>query len=244
MLPRHLSVGSLTWVALLASTGCDRVFQLLEVGDSAPDALEADADNADAAPDGTSGPCFFDDFAAPFIDETKWTIEDAAPVAAASQQSGVLVISLGQADDVHYAQITTPLRDLTNDAFSVEVVKAASAATDAEAGIGIQIDFQHRYQFFITGSSLVMRYSLPDGNSDTFTPYSTVAHRFIRLRHAGSSMLWETSADGSLWVLRRMTTAAVDVTSVYARVFAGTYQAEPVAPGEAMFDNALIECQP
>jgi hypothetical protein len=37
---------------------------------------------------------------------------------------------------------------------------------------------------------------------------------------------------------------AVAITALELRIFAGTYQFEQTAPGEARFDNVAIECLP
>jgi len=247
-LPRHsASIGTSTWVVAalaLGLTGCDRVFQLLEVTDTGvSDATDAiTSDGGGDAPDASTTPCFSDDFSAPALDESKWTVQDS-PTATVAQSSGVLVFSLGQATGVNYALVTTEPRDLTNDAVSVEVVAAPSSNTEAELGISVQIDSNNRYQLFITGTSLVMRYSTAEGNQDTSAPYSAT-HRFLRLRQLGETMFWESSTDRLLWIVRRMATAVVPVTNVRAVVFAGTYQQEPEPPGQPAVDNFLIECLP
>jgi hypothetical protein len=249
MLPRHRSVGSLTWVvaALVAvGTGCDRVFQLLEVSEAPSDALEADADTTDAAPDAVIGPCFYDDFNAPFVDDTKWSIQDAAPTATVSQQSGVLVLSLGQATGAKYATVLTELRDFTHDAVSIEIIEPPSDATSAEAGISLFFDNLHRISFFVSGANLLMRITNGGPNDDDAITYSVVAHRFLRIRHSplNNLVLWETSADGTSWALRRMAMVPLDLTNLRLKVFGGTFQQEATAPGQPKFDNALIECFP
>ena len=218
------------------------MFQVLSVEKVSGDASE-DRDSATA--DASNRTCLSDDFSALAINEVTWTVQDTAPVATATQEGGNLVLTLGQAAGNNYALIASPLLDLTHDAVSVEVVERPNAATVAEAGLSLQLDYGHRYQLFVTGAYLLMRVSTPaTGNDNTSLPYSAENHHFLRLRHVGDNMLWETSADRMSWTVRRASPAAVDVASLFVQVFAGTYQADAELPGRARFDNVLVECLP
>jgi hypothetical protein len=221
---------------LLGAAGCDRVFQLLEVGEP---------DLADAASDGSDPSCVSDDFNGSAVDETKWMKSDAAPVATVEQADGNLVLKLGQATGNNYALLASASRDFTNDAVSVELVGVPASASAAEAGFSIEQDITHRYQMFVAGPNLIMRVSTPtDGNLNMSIPYSATNHRFMRIRHANDMMLWETSPDGSTWTTRRLTAVLTPLTDLHLEIFAGTFQLEAVPPGEARFNAAAIECLP
>jgi hypothetical protein len=225
----------LTWV--VAALGpcllaCDRVFEVLEVDD--PGSSDA----------GSAGSCLSDDFSAADVDDTKWVLLDAPPVATAAQAAGELVLTLGQADGANYAILVSASRDFTHDAASIEVIAPPDPPASAEAGLSLQSDQTHRYMAFVAGPDLVLRTSTPAGNDDDALRYSATNHKFLRIRHTDNAMLWETSPDRDNWTTRRTMTPAVDVTALELRIFAGTYQFEQTPPGAARFDNVAIECLP
>jgi hypothetical protein len=50
--------------------------------------------------------------------------------------------------------------------------------------------------------------------SDTTLTYDPVLHRWIRLTHDGTNVLWQTSTNGLTWTTRRTATTTVDLSSV------------------------------
>lgn len=230
---------------LVTGSACDRVFQLTPVSDGGPGADDGAVDDAaDAAEDAATTGCFGDTFDTTAIDESKWTIEDSA-AATVAQNGTQLVFSLGVADGVHYAQLKSGTRDLTHDAVSIEVIQIPNEGTMAEAGLSVQTDGTHRYMMFAVAGSIVMRWQNGGSNNDASISFDTTT-RFWRIRHEGTSMLYETSQTGAeaTWITRRSVEVMLAVTALHVDLFAGTYQVEPMPPGGAVLDNLGIECQP
>jgi hypothetical protein len=224
-----------------ATTGCDRVFELGELSDAS--SVTDDAVPMDAEIDATLL-CVVDDFTGGAIDEALWTVYDDTPFGSVTQTGGELVITTASATGNHYGLVATDVRDLTNDVISVELIQTPDASTAAEAGLSIQVDGTTRYQFFVAGPSLIMRQTVGGVNDNMSIAYSPAFHRFLRFRHEGDAMSWETRAMDGEWITRRNTPAVVAVTNMHVDLFAGTYQQEPMVPGPARFDNLTIDCRP
>jgi len=64
----------------------------------------------------------------------------------------------------------------------------------------------------------------------------STATRWWRLREAGGTCFWETSADGKTWQTRASEPCPIDVTRVAISLGSGADGPEP-APGEVRFDN-------
>jgi hypothetical protein len=64
------------------------------------------------------------------------------------------------------------------------------------------------------GGNLLMRKVESGSVSDTTLTYDPVLHRWVRLAHDGTNVLWQTSDNGLSWTTRRTATTTVDCSSV------------------------------
>jgi len=118
----------------------------------------------------------------------------------------------------------------------VEVLQVTNESANTIFAIGWDSD--NWYGFVFEGGKLFMQSKINGRKSSVNIPYSFGQHRFWRLRHDSSSdqLVWETSADGQVWTIRRTTTPESPLSNVRIYLGAGTYLPETF-PGFAIFDN-------
>jgi hypothetical protein len=71
-------------------------------------------------------------------------------------------------------------------------------------------------------------------------PYDPEAHRWWRLRETAGTLHYEASPDAVSWTTLYSVATPFSVADVKVMLDGGTYQAEPIAPGEARFDSLNI----
>jgi hypothetical protein len=139
-------------------------------------------------------------------------------------------------DRSYYGVMTKSLFDLTGALARVEVLQVTNGTADTIFAAGWNSD--NWYGFVSEDGKLFMQSKIYGRKSSTSIPYSFAQHRFWRLRHDASSneLLWETSADGQVWTIRRTLTPDSPLSNVHIYLGAGTYHRE-TSPGFAIFDN-------
>ena len=132
--------------------------------------------------------------------------------------------------------VTKSLIDMTGALARVEVLQVTNGSADTIFAVGWDSDSW--YGFVFESGKLFMQSKINGRKSSVNIPYSFGQHRFWRLRHDASSdqLVWETSADGQVWTIRRTITPESPLSNVRIYLGAGTYLPETV-PGFAIFDN-------
>jgi hypothetical protein len=129
--------------------------------------------------------------------------------------------------------------DLRGDAISVEVTSATNTATTARAIFSISTDGGNSLQIYQKHGTLHFVRQLAGSWTDVkTTTYSATDHRFWRFREDGTNTYWETSADGTTWVIanQQATASLFPLDSVRVTLAGGTDGGE-VSPGTARFDH-------
>jgi hypothetical protein len=136
----------------------------------------------------------------------------------------------------YYGVITRSPIDMTSAFARVEVLQVTNGSANTIFAIGWDSD--NWYGFVFESGKLYMQSKINGRKNSVNIPYSFGQHRFWRLRHDTSSdqLVWETSADGQVWTIRRTITPESPLSNVRIYLGAGTYLPETV-PGFAIFDN-------
>lgn len=93
----------------------------------------------------------------------------------------------------------------------------------------------NQLQFVVNGALLFLREVFAGTASDTTAPYDAVQMAWLRLRHAGTDVFWDTSPDGTTWTNRRTKTAAFALGSGRVKFTAFNFVADQAT--YAVFDN-------
>jgi hypothetical protein len=131
---------------------------------------------------------------------------------------------------------TEPNRyDLTSSSFAVEWAQlpTSTGAVGVHAIAGLSPE--NRVMIGREGGNLLMRKVEAGTVSDTTLTYDAVFHRWVRLNHDGTNVLWQTSDNGTTWTTRRTATTTVNLASVYFTL-EGTWQTS-VGGGRLEFAN-------
>ena len=189
------------------------------------------------------------------IDFSKWTpnnlfsgfTDPNVPTNETSQQMQMGSLLQGQPGS-HYNGIrSTNTYDFMGAYCYVELVQAAASATKADAMLTLGRDVSNYYRIYVEEGTIICQARIAGVKRNLFTAaYNPVAHRYWRIRHdqATGKVVFETAPDNSgapgSWTLRyseQWDTASVPLATIVFEIKAGTWQAEPLAPGVVIFDN-------
>jgi hypothetical protein len=218
--------------------GCDQLFKLDRVELSYGDAGTGDGD---------VDRCFTDTFTADTIDP-RWIVDMPSPTSL-EQVDGRLAITAAITPGAVYASIFDAYQDLTESIVEVELVELPNSVPGSESGMSIQANAAHRYMFLIsssgTGLRLTFRRTVSGMDDNPTVPLDPASHRFLRFRHTGNTLFWETSADRTGWMVQRALSAPpVPLDTLSVQLFHGTYRLVSSEPGTVEFDNLRIGCGP
>jgi hypothetical protein len=119
---------------------------------------------------------------------------------------------------------TEPFRyDLTGSSYSAELALLPTSTAAAGLHAINNLSPENKVMIGVEGGNVLMRKVEAGVVSDTTVAFDRVLHRWLRLRHDGTNVLWETSTNGSVWTTRRTATTTVDLTSVFLTL-EGTWQ--------------------
>ena len=225
-------------VALLGASllaGCHLVFEL------------------DAAPDASDGPilpprCLSADFEDGERDDG-WTIEKATnnPITI-EEANGRLELRFTTLMTGNNGLLTVALQDLTNGSVDLEVLDAPPINTGVD--LSAALDAMNYYRFSIVqsvaASELQFQRVVSGGVAFTSAAYQPAKHKFLRLRHEGSTMHWETS-DGVQWATAHTMDALVDVTELRLRIGGLAFSGGPGANEIIRVDDLKVDlptCDP
>lgn len=167
---------------------------------------------------------------------TLWTYSGSASVST-GQLNLIPATSYGNKID----SITK--YDLTSSAISVQLVTApvGNGGIDTYVKLydvsGDEVDFQ------VQNNILYMTETISSTPSSTNIAYNSSTHAWLRIRHDGTNLLWETSSDALTWTTRRTKTPGRAWTSVTVQLLAGYFGTEPT-PGVSVLDNVNLSIIP
>jgi hypothetical protein len=120
---------------------------------------------------------------------------------------------------------TDQLVDASDDETTIEVVSAPSDTSFYSWIELVSPDHDHKVEFQIAGPTLYMLMTLRGARVfAATTPYSTINHRFLRIRESAGRTYWDASPDGTTWAPLRNTGTQVDLSAVILDL-AGGHQA-------------------
>ncbi len=134
-----------------------------------------------------------------------------------------------------------PIRDTT---YTVELAtRPAVGKGTTQAILEVAIDSENKLAIYIEAENLNLQEIHEGASTETTIAYEPTAHRWWRIRVEGTTVLWQTSPDGSAWTTRRTKTAAIDVDQIAeGRLLSGFYGEESgLSPAYAEFDNFSID---
>lgn len=141
--------------------------------------------------------------------------------------------------------------DLTNSSVFAEVVPPASA--NAEVGMTVHNGDPsvEEIRFLAFSGNLSASYRIAGTSTELWSAtHDPVAHKYWRIRHNGTQVLWDTSPDTSTWTQRAAWTPTVSITALTlyfgAGDFDGTFGAaatvDNINVGNAPFPETDIQC--
>lgn len=135
--------------------------------------------------------------------------------------------------------------DLTDSSAHVEVVQSADAVEADIAGTGLSLILDRnnstRYALGIAVyPDYILFYRFVNGayaDSAAALPYDPVAHRWLRIQHSGTTVYWDTSADGVSWTNRASWVPSFYVWNLYVQLYSGLEANAASSPTLGVFDN-------
>jgi hypothetical protein len=167
------------------------------------------------------------------LDAGKWT-NYGSNVSETSQQLQVTTTLAG--DYAGIQSFTT--YDLTGSSARVQVVDAGNQAlTSLEVyPCLLQIDASNYITWLVAGGNIAVYKKVAGVSTSLFsTAYSSTTHTWFRIRESGGTTYWDTS-DGFTWTNRHSVANPITVTTLYADLQVGTWQAE-ASTTTVKFDN-------
>jgi hypothetical protein len=132
--------------------------------------------------------------------------------------------------------------NLTGTLAAIEVVQKSAGNSNTVFSVGT--DANNWFSFKTEGTQLRLERRLAGSTSSAFITYSATQHRYWRLRHnpAIDSIVFETSSNGSTWVVRRTVARQIPITALLVELVAGTSEAVS-SPGTALFENFHLDAR-
>lgn len=137
-------------------------------------------------------------------------------------------------------------RDLTNRSETIELTQVPDPVGGfSNCQFFVRIDSNSGYRFIWQNNNLSAQVRTSNTTeADISVPYDPVAHRWLRIRHAGDTsstgtIYFEASPDGSNWSAPAIFTAAnnKDIANIYTYLGAGWDDTSTAAPGSMKVDN-------
>ncbi len=194
---------------------------------------------------------FSDDFGNNQLDAW-WKLGTLTPPAAAWDQQ-VTVSETGQRLEI------TPRRNVNEKSYNgyvsvsnwnftgaratVEVMQTTT--NEAQTIFTLALDSNNWFRFLAASGNLNFQTRVSGTESSVSIPADGAQQRFWRLRHdrPNDRIIFETSADGASWSVRRAVPRQIPIKGLAVELNAGT-PASVAAPGTAIFDSLLLESNP
>lgn len=175
------------------------------------------------------------------FDAAKWDVLGAAPTVTGGRLSIATPTSTEQAfsSDLKY--------DLTNSSIVVELVTKNPGTGSSACGMYVQA-IQAPYGlnligFVVDGTTVRYRYRAAGSDSDTTETYSSINHRWLRLRAdphtgvGGGTVYWDTSDNGINWLTKRIFSAPIHLLNSLNLILFNWNYGSDVTSGTVLFDN-------
>jgi Concanavalin A-like lectin/glucanases superfamily len=122
--------------------------------------------------------------------------------------------------------------DLTGAAVSCELVNAGTGFTGKRTYLSFLDDTTHWIRIEVrwsgTIASLEARHRIGGAEVQLASiPYSPAGHRWLRMRHSGATVFWETSADGHIWAAFFSEATPITITAGQVELGAGNDSTPP-----------------
>lgn len=141
--------------------------------------------------------------------------------------------------------ISTDTMDLNDSYYGFQLVQNANSGTTLYGG-SITFDFRARVDndnyvsFLLSGgeyANCIVRECVAGVFSDTTFGYNAQKDRWFRIRKSGTTLYWETSFDGVTWGIKRLKTAALDLSSTKVQINAGYWDTAETNVGTVVIAN-------
>lgn len=178
-----------------------------------------------------------DDFDDGYIEPTKWAVN--GQISAVQEHFGAIRIVPPNGTAGFSGVNSIEAYSLAAAAAAVKVPAVTSSNSSMSTRMRLVIDASNELSIGKTGTNLRMTYEVAGVTTAQILAFNTVSHLFWRIREAGGTIYWETSADGVNWIARHSLanpfnpgqTAAM---SVYLEAGSSGISSNQ---GEARFDN-------
>lgn len=157
-------------------------------------------------------------------DPSKWvSFEDTG--TSINETGGRVAVSLPASGGGLYAgYYTENLYDFTNSTVALEITEPSSTSNGLVYMLLSSVDYPFLISLTQRGSTLEHYYVYGFSSSTTTTTFSAVDDRWIRFRSSGSTIYWETSADGFTWSTKRsIVNPAPSLNNMYVEFGGGTH---------------------
>jgi hypothetical protein len=129
-----------------------------------------------------------------------------------------------------YDNTSTTSTDQTPDSSLGSTLPTQTTGDQSEASFGLVSDANNFYRVFKRGTQLICERKLADVVQQSCTgTYDPVAHRILRIRHSGASLLYEASSDATTWTVlfsEVWDEARVPLSALWFELKTGTIGAE------------------
>jgi hypothetical protein len=160
---------------------------------------------------------------------SQWTVNGAG----VTESSGTLNIPIG----VAYQGLQTAVTyDLANSQYLAQITSvAAQGAGSRENMLYMRTGGSeaNRAGFLVqgTGGNCICMLTVASVGNDTAFAFSLATTNWLRMRHNGTTLFWESAPDGLTWTVRRSVATPFTLTGLDLLFNTGTWNAESITPG-------------
>ena len=177
-----------------------------------------------------------DDFNDNSLDATKWTPWAGGTITEASAKLQIQSTTASS----YRGMDSTAKWSLTGSSASIEVPHVLTGLLSSTTYMRIQLDNSNAVSISTNGTSLIAQKQI----TSTYTQlgsvaYSTVAHRWWRIRESGGTVYFEFSADGLIWTSFATLATPFSLGALTAQLAIGT-DVTNASTDTAIFDNFNI----
>lgn len=194
----------------------------------------------------------FSDNFADDVRDARWKLGTLTPPASAfddkvtvAETGGRLEITPRSSASVkaYNGYVSAASWNLTDARATVEVVQTTT--NKGQTVFTLALDANNWFRFLFESAKLNFQTKIGGAETSTNIPADAAQQRFWRLRHerVGDRVIFETSADGAKWAVRREVPRQFSIKSMTIELNAGT-PSSVASPGKAVFDGFALESNP